>query len=118
MWCDGAADPRPAAAEARQPPGPVQVPAAELWQAPPGRSGLLQSLRQVRRMPNLLELDTSFREDQWWSIKYPISFFRKEYEQHSEEDDQERVQQIMERAVRDAEWILNKYKKQWPVTTV
>ena len=38
-------------------------------------------------------------------------FCRKEYEQHSEEDDQERIKQIMERAVKDAEWILNKYKK-------
>ena len=38
-------------------------------------------------------------------------FFRKEYEQHSEEDDPERVQQIIDRALRDAEWILKKYKK-------
>ena len=37
---------------------------------------------------------------------------RKEYEQHSEEDDAERVQQIIDRAVRDAEWILKKYNKQ------
>ena len=36
---------------------------------------------------------------------------RKEYEQHSEEDDPERVQQIIDRAVRDAEWILKKYNK-------
>eukprot|EP00091_Calanus_sinicus_P014157 TRINITY_DN31548_c0_g1_i1.p1 TRINITY_DN31548_c0_g1~~TRINITY_DN31548_c0_g1_i1.p1 ORF type:complete len:160 (-),score=36.08 TRINITY_DN31548_c0_g1_i1:223-702(-) len=35
---------------------------------------------------------------------------RKEYEQHREEEDPERVEQIMERAVKDAEWILNKYK--------
>ena len=39
-----------------------------------------------------------------------LSDFRKEYEQHSEEDDPERVQQIIDRAVRDAEWILKKYK--------
>ena len=37
---------------------------------------------------------------------------RKEYDQHREEDDQERIQQIMERAVMDAEWILEKYNKQ------
>ena len=37
---------------------------------------------------------------------------RTEYDQHREENDQERIQQIMERAVRDAEWILNKYSKQ------
>ena len=35
--------------------------------------------------------------------------FRKEYEQHCEEDDPERIQQIMDRAVKDAEWILKKY---------
>ena len=73
VWCDGAADLRPAAAEARQPPGPVQVPAAELRQAPPGRRGLLQSLRQVGRTLYLLELETNFREDQWCSSRYPFS---------------------------------------------
>ena len=36
---------------------------------------------------------------------------RKEYEQHVEEDDPERIQQIIDRAVRDAEWILKKYNK-------
>ena len=39
-----------------------------------------------------------------------FSDFRKEYEQHSQEDDPERVQQIIDRAVTDAEWILKKYK--------
>lgn len=43
--------------------------------------------------------------------KYYKESVRKEYEQHCEEDDPERIQQIMERAVKDAEWILNKYKK-------
>ena len=38
--------------------------------------------------------------------------YRTEYDQHREEDDQERIQQIMERAVKDAEWILQKYNKQ------
>ena len=37
---------------------------------------------------------------------------RTEYDQHREEDDTERIQQIMERAVRDAEWIVRKYSKQ------
>ena len=40
-----------------------------------------------------------------------ISVCRKEYEQHTEEDDPERIQQIIDRAVRDAEWILKKYNK-------
>ena len=38
-----------------------------------------------------------------------MKYFRKEYEQHREEDDPERIQQIMDRAVKDAEWILKKY---------
>ena len=41
-----------------------------------------------------------------------VIYFRKEYEQHCEEDDPERIQQIMDRAVKDAEWILKKYTKQ------
>jgi len=40
------------------------------------------------------------------------SSIRKEYEQHCEEDDPDRIQQIMDRAVKDAEWILKKYTKQ------
>jgi len=34
---------------------------------------------------------------------------RKEYDQHWDEEDPERIEQIMERAVRDKEWILAKY---------
>jgi len=45
------------------------------------------------------------------AAKFYRSSIRKEYEQHREEDDAERVDQIMERAVKDAEWILKKYKK-------
>ena len=40
-----------------------------------------------------------------------FALFRKEYEQHKDEDDRERVDQIMERALKDAEWILKKYNK-------
>jgi len=36
---------------------------------------------------------------------------RKEYEQHWDEEDPERVEQIMERAVMDAEWVVKKYSK-------
>ncbi len=32
-------------------------------------------------------------------------------EQHAEEDDPERLQQIYDRAIEDAEWIVKKYKK-------
>ncbi|XP_065766243.1 LYR motif-containing protein 9 isoform X3 [Muntiacus reevesi] len=31
---------------------------------------------------------------------------------HSDEDNPERIQQIIKRAIEDADWILNKYKKQ------
>jgi len=44
--------------------------------------------------------------------KFYKTAVRTEYDQHREEDDHERIQQIMERAVKDAEWILQKYKKQ------
>lgn len=43
--------------------------------------------------------------------KFYKTAVRKEYEQHKDEDDRERVDQIMERALKDAEWILKKYKK-------
>jgi len=36
---------------------------------------------------------------------------RKEFEQHTLEDDPERVDQIMQRAVLDADWIVKKYNK-------
>lgn len=31
---------------------------------------------------------------------------------HSDEDNPERIQQIIKRAIEDADWIMNKYKKQ------
>jgi len=43
--------------------------------------------------------------------KFYKSAVRKEYAQHRDEDDPERVEQIMERALKDADWILKKYKK-------
>nr|XP_033486649.1 LYR motif-containing protein 9 isoform X1 [Epinephelus lanceolatus] len=36
---------------------------------------------------------------------------RQGYNSHSDEDDPERIQMIIQRAIADAEWILNKYKK-------
>jgi len=46
------------------------------------------------------------------AAKFYRQSVRKEFEQHREEEEEERVQQIMERAVRDAEWIVKKYTKQ------
>uniref|UniRef100_A0A146ZNM3 LYR motif-containing protein 9 n=2 Tax=Fundulus heteroclitus TaxID=8078 RepID=A0A146ZNM3_FUNHE len=36
---------------------------------------------------------------------------RQGYNSHSDEDDPERIQMIIQRAVKDAEWILEKYAK-------
>ncbi|XP_059186588.1 LYR motif-containing protein 9 [Centropristis striata] len=36
---------------------------------------------------------------------------RQGYNSHSDEDDQERIQMIIQRAIIDAEWILDKYTK-------
>lgn len=40
-----------------------------------------------------------------------FSIIRATYEQHAEEDDPERIQQIIERSVEDAQWIVKKYNK-------
>ncbi|XP_005669143.1 LYR motif-containing protein 9 isoform X1 [Sus scrofa] len=37
---------------------------------------------------------------------------RQSFRVHSDEDNPERIQQIIKRAIEDADWILNKYKKQ------
>ncbi|MEE6468766.1 hypothetical protein FKM82_008372 [Ascaphus truei] len=31
---------------------------------------------------------------------------------HADEDDPQRIQQIIKRAIEDADWVMNKYKKQ------
>ncbi|KAK5613549.1 LYR motif-containing protein 9 [Crenichthys baileyi] len=36
---------------------------------------------------------------------------RQGYNSHSDEDDPERIQMIIQRAIKDAEWILHKYTK-------
>ncbi|XP_003228866.1 LYR motif-containing protein 9 [Anolis carolinensis] len=37
---------------------------------------------------------------------------RQSFNVHEDEDDPERIQQIIRRAVEDADWIMEKYKKQ------
>ncbi|XP_069917215.1 LYR motif-containing protein 9 isoform X12 [Oryctolagus cuniculus] len=37
---------------------------------------------------------------------------RQSFRVHSDEDSPERIQQIIKRAIEDADWIMNKYKKQ------
>ncbi|XP_020504692.1 LYR motif-containing protein 9 [Labrus bergylta] len=36
---------------------------------------------------------------------------RQSYKSHSDEDDQERIQMMIQRAIADADWILHKYTK-------
>ncbi|XP_031209442.1 LYR motif-containing protein 9 [Mastomys coucha] len=37
---------------------------------------------------------------------------RQSFQAHSDEDNPERIQQIIKRAIEDADWIMNKYRKQ------
>ncbi|XP_048822703.1 LYR motif-containing protein 9 isoform X1 [Lagopus muta] len=37
---------------------------------------------------------------------------RQSFKVHADEDDPDRIQQIIKRAIEDADWIMNKYKKQ------
>ncbi|XP_071066579.1 LYR motif-containing protein 9 [Dasypus novemcinctus] len=37
---------------------------------------------------------------------------RQSFRVHADEDNPERIQQIIKRAIEDADWIMNKYKKQ------
>jgi len=43
--------------------------------------------------------------------KFYSKQIRATYEQHAEEDDPERIQQIIERSIEDAQWIVKKYNK-------
>ncbi|KAK1157566.1 LYR motif-containing protein 9-like [Acipenser oxyrinchus oxyrinchus] len=36
---------------------------------------------------------------------------RQSYKVHGDEDDPQRIQQIIKRAIEDADWIMDKYKK-------
>jgi len=42
---------------------------------------------------------------------YYRAAIRREFDTHRDETDQERVGQIMERAVKDADWVVKKYTK-------
>ncbi|XP_032563164.1 LYR motif-containing protein 9 isoform X1 [Chiroxiphia lanceolata] len=37
---------------------------------------------------------------------------RQSFKVHADEDDPERIQQIIKRAIEDADWVMNKYEKQ------
>ncbi|KAL0973342.1 hypothetical protein UPYG_G00202210 [Umbra pygmaea] len=43
--------------------------------------------------------------------KYYQHAIRQSYNSHTDEDDPERIQVIIQRAISDADWILKKYKK-------
>ncbi|KAL8624707.1 LYR motif-containing protein 9 [Nucella lapillus] len=42
---------------------------------------------------------------------YYKHFVRQSYRSHADETDQERIAQIISRAMEDADWIINKYSK-------
>ncbi|XP_034608652.1 LYR motif-containing protein 9 [Trachemys scripta elegans] len=37
---------------------------------------------------------------------------RQSFQVHADEDSPERIQQIIKRAIEDADWVMNKYKRQ------
>ncbi|XP_038615433.1 LYR motif-containing protein 9 [Tachyglossus aculeatus] len=78
------------------PMGPL--PGAELVQKP------LQLYRYLLRCCRLLPT-----KDIQAHYKHAI---RQSFRVHADEDDPERIQQIIRRAVEDADWVMNKYKKQ------
>lgn len=45
------------------------------------------------------------------AVKHYKTNVKREFDTHRGENDQERITQIMDRAVLDAEWILKKYSK-------
>jgi len=58
--------------------------------------------KYLMRKCNLLPKDAS---------KFYKQSVKKEFDQHRDEIDTERVQQMIERAIKDADWILKKYTK-------
>ncbi|XP_072163745.1 LYR motif-containing protein 9-like [Diadema setosum] len=76
----------------------------------PGPRVAPESIRTARQLYRYLmrvcdELPEKAMQDHY---KHHV---RQGFHSHSEETDPERVQQIIEKAVEDAQWILNKYKK-------
>ena len=62
-------------------------------------------VRQVRLdyYPNEIELNSC-----QYSINFTYGTFRQEFASYSDESDPERVQQIIQQAMKDVEWVLQK----------
>ncbi|XP_073526868.1 LYR motif-containing protein 9 [Phyllobates terribilis] len=76
----------------------VPLPGAELVHKPLQLYRYL--LRCCKQLPN---------ENLQHYYKHAI---RQSFRVHADEDDSERIQQIVKRAIEDADWVMNKYKKQ------
>ncbi|XP_036284735.1 LYR motif-containing protein 9-like [Pipistrellus kuhlii] len=87
---------------APRPPGPTlptaRLPGAELVHT------LLQLYRYLLRCCR--QLPTKGMQEHY---RHAV---RQSFQVHSDEDSPERIQQIIKRAIEDADWIMNKYKKQ------
>ncbi|XP_050177675.1 LYR motif-containing protein 9 [Myiozetetes cayanensis] len=76
--------------------------------APLPQAELVRSAVQLYRY--LLRCCRSLPED---SIRQHYRHhIRQSFKVHADEDDPERIQQIIKRAIEDADWVMNKYKKQ------
>ncbi|KAM4701772.1 LYR motif-containing protein 9 isoform 1-T2 [Discoglossus pictus] len=58
-------------------------------------------LRCCKQLPN---------ENLQWYYKHSV---RQSFRVHADENDPERINQIIKRAIEDADWVMNKYKKQF-----
>ncbi|XP_066454702.1 LYR motif-containing protein 9 isoform X2 [Eleutherodactylus coqui] len=75
----------------------VPLPGAELVHKPLQLYRYL--LRCCKQLPN---------ENLQHHYKHAV---RQSFRVHADEDDSERIQQIIKRAIEDADWVMNKYKK-------
>ncbi|XP_019943734.1 LYR motif-containing protein 9 [Paralichthys olivaceus] len=75
--------------------------------APSGGALLIQTPVQLYRylLRCCRQLPTTVMQEHY---KHAV---RQGYKSHSDEDDPERIQMIIQRAVADAQWILDKYTK-------
>uniref|UniRef100_A0A452DJF5 LYR motif-containing protein 9 n=2 Tax=Bos TaxID=9903 RepID=A0A452DJF5_BOVIN len=87
----------------------VHFPGTEVWRmAPLPGAELVQTPLQLYRylLRCCRQLPTKGIQEHY---KHAV---RQSFRVHSDEDNPERIQQIIKRAIEDADWILNKYKKQ------
>ncbi|XP_008766319.1 LYR motif-containing protein 9 isoform X1 [Rattus norvegicus] len=64
-------------------------------------------LRCCRQLPT-----KGIQEHYKHAVRQVRASLGESFQVHSDEDNPERIQQIIRRAIEDADWIMNKYKKQ------